>query len=80
MQLYAFGLLFGFVSLCAEPNFCFTNVFDGFNLFAYATIAVWAACGLLISFILKYVDSVVKCFGAAASMLCVAILDAVMKR
>jgi hypothetical protein len=55
------------------------NMFDGFNMFAYAMVATLAICGLLVSFILKYLDNVAKCFCAALSMLCVALLDSAMK-
>ena len=83
MQLYSFGLMFGVVSLrmdakrsASSPD---QNLFDGFNAFAYLTVATLAICGLLVSFILKYLDNVAKCFCAALSMLCVALLDSAMK-
>jgi UDP-sugar transporter A1/2/3 len=34
----------------------------------------------LVSFILKYLDNVAKCFCAAVSMLCVAVLDSALRR
>ena len=55
------------------------NLFDAFNSFAYATVASLAICGLLVSFILKHLDNVAKCFCTALSMLCVALLDSAMK-
>ena len=55
------------------------NSFDGFNVFAYATVATLAICGLLVSFTLKYLDNVAKYFCVALSMLCVALLDSPMK-
>jgi len=81
MQLYVFGVLFGVVSLRMDANWASVpgqNPFHGFNAFAYATVATLAICGLLVSFILKYLDNVAKCFCAALSMLCVALLDSFM--
>ena len=83
MQLYVFGLIFGLLSLCMDTKSTPSprqNLFDGFNAAAYATVATLAICGLLVSFILKYLDNVAKCFCAALSMLCVALLDSAMKQ
>jgi len=82
MQLYVFGLMFGVVSLHMDANsasLLAQNPFHGFNAFGYATVGTLAICGLLVSFILKYLDNVAKCFCAALSMLCVALLDSAMK-
>ena len=82
MQLYMFGLMFGFITLRMDSKSASLprqNLFDGFNAFAYATVATLAVCGLLVSFILKYLDNVAKCFCSALSMLCVALLDSAMK-
>lgn len=82
MQLYVFGLMFGLISLCMDATSASLpgrNLFDGFNAFAYATVATLAICGLLVSFILKHLDNVAKCFCTALSMLCVALLDSAMK-
>ena len=82
VQLYVFGLTFGLVCLyldgkgTGQPG---QGVFYGFNAYAYATVTTLAICGLLVSFILKYLDNVAKCFCAALSMLCVALLDSAMK-
>ena len=80
IQLYLFGMIFGLVSLRMDAKSeSLENLFDGFNGFAYATVATLAICGLLVSFILKYLNNVAKCFCAALSMLCVALLDSAMK-
>lgn len=82
VQLYVFGLTFGLISLhldekgTGQPD---QSVFYGFNTYAYATVTTLAICGLLVSFILKYLDNIAKCFCAALSMLCVALLDSAMK-
>lgn len=82
MQLYVFGVIFGVISLRTSTSGAvgLSNAFDGFNSYAYATVGTLAICGLLVSFILKYLDNVAKCFCAAVSMLCVAVLDSAMRR
>ena len=79
-QLYTFGFAFGLVSLRMDDgNISLSSVFRGFNGFAHATIVSLATCGLLVSFILKHLDNIIKCFCTALSMLCVALIDAAMK-
>jgi len=73
-QLYFFGVCFGFLSLLKNPINGPSDLFEGMNLFAYATIAILAACGLLVSFILKYLDNIAKCFVGALSMITVGLL------
>ena len=82
VQLYVFGVIFGLISLRSNSSGAIlsSNLFDGFNACAYATVGTLAVCGLLVSFILKYLDNVAKCFCSAISMLCVAVLDAAMSR
>ena len=81
VQLYIFGFAFGLVSLYMDDdaNISPSNVFRGFNSFAYATVISLATCGLLVSFILKHLDNVIKCFCTAFSVLCVALIDSAMK-
>ena len=77
MQLYVFSVLYGVVTLridANQPSLPGENPFHGFNSFAYATVATLT----IVSFILKYLDNVAKCFCAALSMLCVALLDSTM--
>ena len=45
------------------------GVFTGFNSAAYAMIISQTMLGLSVSFVLKYVDNIAKCFVAAVSML-----------
>lgn len=75
IQLYFFGILFGLISVISKAAGTIEShemIFIGFNLWAYAVILSLSACGLLISFILKYLDNIAKCFVAALSMLVVA--------
>ena len=84
IQLYSFGFAFGLLSLLnssqsgASSAFS-VGIFDGFNTFAYAAVASLAVSGLLVSFVLKYIESVAKCFCAALSMLFVSVLDCIVK-
>lgn len=79
VQLYSFGALFGIFSLYTNQVDVSKGLFAGFNAFACATVAALAICGLLVSFILKHIDNVAKCFVAALSMICVALLDTAIK-
>lgn len=79
MHLYFFGAVFGLLSLHTNQIEMSNGIFAGFNTFAYATVGTLTICGLLVSFILKYIDNVAKCFVAALSMICVAFLDAAVK-
>ena len=80
IQLYIFGLVFGLISLYMDDgNVSPASAFRGFNCFAFATVVSLATCGLLVSFILKHLDNIVKCFCTAFTMLCVAIIDSTMK-
>lgn len=82
MQLYTFGFVFGVLSLQTSSKTLQSRergIYHGFNAYAYALIVVSSACGLLISFILKHLDAVAKCFCAAMSMLGVAFLDSTMR-
>ena len=72
IQLYFFGFLFGLGS--SWSNIIQNNAFLGFNTYAYATIISLTMAGLLVSFILKYLDNFVKCFVAAVAIVCVALV------
>lgn len=82
MQLYFFGLLFGLVSLRTRHSISSTasGIFVGFNIWAYATVFSLATAGLLVSFILKYLDNFAKCFVAALSIIFVAMLHGAMSQ
>ena len=74
-QLYFFGVCFGMLSLLTGTSKGSSNLFEGFNPAAYANIAVLAVCGLLVSFILKYLDNFAKCFVGALSMIMVGLVQ-----
>jgi len=80
IQLYFFGLIFGLAgSWSMFGNANERGMFDGFNTWAYFTVASLTTAGLLVSFILKYLDSFAKCFVAAISIIFVAVVHAVMR-
>ena len=80
IQLYFFGVLFGLLSFLAGNSDPLSDgIFAGFNLAAYSMIMAQAMLGISVSFVLKYIDNIVKCFVAAVSMLCVAIMDTAMR-
>ena len=80
IQLYFFGLIFGlgwsFSGLNASGG---NSLLHGFNAWAYATVAALAAAGLLVSFILKYIDNMAKCFVSALSIVTVAVVHAAIR-
>jgi len=71
-QLYFFGIFFGLISALASAQ-DYSYLYHGFNSAAYATIVALAACGLLVSYILKYLDNFTKCFVMAGTMLVVGV-------
>ena len=74
-QLYFFGLAFGIISSFEHLNHT-GALFRGFNEWAVATVVSLSICGLLVSFVLKYLDNFAKCFIQAVSMLLVAVIHA----
>ena len=48
-------------------------------VFAQRSRAQTQLAGLVVSFILKHLDNVIKCFCTAFSVLCVALIDSAMK-
>jgi len=70
-QLYFFGVVFGLVYVIMQSEDGLENMYVGFNGAAVWTVFVLAACGLLVSFVLKYLDNFAKCFVNALSMMVV---------
>ena len=75
-QLYFFGVIFGFLSLSMQGDVGRKNLYDGFNGAAFGTVFALAACGILVSYVLKYLDNFAKCFVNALSMLVVGVVHA----
>ena len=77
-QLYLFGTVFGLISLLSGSSLGISsslNAFSGVNSWALATIVSLSICGVLVSYILKYLDNFAKCFVTAVSILLVALID-----
>lgn len=75
IQLYLFGVMFGILSVAVNGGFANGQLLDSLNAFAWATVVTLTASGLLVSFILRYIDNVAKCFVGALSMLFTAVLE-----
>lgn len=72
-QLYFFGVVFGLLSILTQTGDKLENMYDGFNGAAIGTVIALATCGLLVSFVLKYLDNFAKCFVNALSMIVVGV-------
>ena len=79
-QLYFFGAIFGLFSLmfCSDVDLS-DGIFHDFNFAAYAALTALTVSGLSVSFILKYIDNIAKCFVMATSTLCVAWIHTSLK-
>jgi len=75
-QLYFFGFVFGLVSILSQTGDKLGNIYDGFNGAAIGTVVALATSGLLVSFVLKYLDNFAKCFVNALSMIVVGVAQA----
>jgi len=75
-QLYSFGGVFGLVSILMQTGGKLGNMYDGFNNAAIGTVVALATSGLLVSFVLKYLDNFAKCFVTALSMIVVGVAHA----
>ena len=78
-KLYLFGTMFGAVTLLSRGKNLTLDIFEGFNIPAYGAVLSMALGGLSTSVILKYIDSIAKCFVMSGSMLTVAIVHAALK-
>ena len=74
--VYFFGVIFGFVSLSMQDDVGRKSLYDGFNGAAFGTVFALAACGILVSFVLEYLDNFAKCFVNTLSMLVVGVVHA----
>jgi len=80
MQLYSYGILFGCISYVQSTETVGTgNAFEGFNWAAWATVASLTIMGISVSFVLKHIDNIAKCFVTVLSMLAVALIQATLE-
>jgi UDP-sugar transporter A1/2/3 len=75
-QLYFFGVVFGLLSILSQTGDKLGNIYDGFNGAAIGTVVALATSGLLVSFVLKYLDNFAKCFVNALTMIVVGVAHA----
>lgn len=77
IQLYFFGIIFGIFPLLTSDssNMDSSSVLTGLNLPAFFAILSLAASGLSVSYILKYLDNIAKCFIATFGMILVAVYE-----
>lgn len=78
-KLYFFGILCGFFSAVWRHGTFSLKIFDGVNSAACGAIASLTLAGLCTSFILKYIDSIAKCFVMSCSMFTVALGHSIVK-
>merc|ERR1712023_545141 len=76
IQLYSFGILFNAVKLCIDDynleyrqGIWFYKLFEDYNLPTYLVVANLAFTGLLVSWIMKFADSIVKVYSTSMAML-----------
>ncbi len=69
IQLYFYGVLYGMIPVLTNPLNAAGGIYHGFNFFAWAAVFSFSFAGLTVSFILKYIDNIAKCFSAAGAML-----------
>ena len=74
MQLYFWGVICGAIPIVWKGEALKNGLFTGFNFYAWVSLVVLSFGGLAVSFILKYLDNIYKCFVSALSMLVVAII------
>ena len=71
MQLYFWGVICGAIPIVWKGEALKNGLFTGFNFYAWVSLVVLSFGGLAVSFILKYLDNIYKCFVSALSMLVV---------
>ena len=74
MQLYFWGMICGVIPIVWKGEALKNGLFAGFNFYGWVSLFVMSFGGLSVSFILKYLDNIYKCFVSAMSMLVVAII------
>ena len=69
MQLYVFGIVANVAALVLRGEIgprAETSLFHGFNFWACVVVVANGSCGLAVSFLLRYADSIAKTRGARA--------------
>lgn len=83
VQLYAFGVLFNMIRLIMddvsagfEKGTWWQNLFDGYDFTTWLVVLNLASTGLLVSWLMKYADNIVKVYSTSMAMLLTMVLSA----
>ena len=75
-QLYFFGVIFNLINLTYQDiraefhhGFWMMTMFHGYNKWTYLVVCTLSSSGLLVSWIMKYADSIVKVYATSMAML-----------
>ena len=71
VQLYVFGILANVLALLWRNEIgpsATTSLFHGFNGWACVVVVANGSCGLAVSFLLRYADSIAKTYATALSI------------
>ena len=75
-QLYFFGVCFNLINLTYQDvrvgfnnGFWLMTPFHGYNMWTYLVVCTLSSSGLLVSWIMKYADSIVKVYATSMAML-----------
>jgi UDP-sugar transporter A1/2/3 len=75
-QLYFFGVIFNFINLTYQDvhagfhhGFWMMTPFKGYNMWTCLVVCTLSSSGLLVSWIMKYADSIVKVYATSMAML-----------
>lgn len=76
IQLYGFGVLFNFLRLWLEGGWGkIWRLFEGYDMITWLVVLNLGCTGLLVSWIMKYADNIVKVYATSMAMLLTMILS-----
>lgn len=82
VQLYAFGVLFNMIRLIMddvsagfEKGTWWQNLFNGYDFITWLVVLNLASTGLLVSWLMKYADNIVKVYATSMAMLLTMVLS-----
>lgn len=82
-QLYSFGVLFNAIALSVDDankgfvnGFWFHTIFDGYSVLTWCVVLNLAFTGLLVSWIQKFADTIVKVYSTSMAMLVTMLISA----
>jgi len=78
-RLYVFGVFFNAIPILRDAKLSSAaNIFVGFNIYAALAVFTSSCGGLVVSLILKYLDSVAKCIVAAVTMIIMGLTQSIL--